>query len=539
MKNKRLLLKLVLVLTSLLIIGCPGSKRDELEFLRSRVDSLRNVINNFLLEENYLKYQSYINNKPFQITPLYTKYNNLFSQLDISLINELLKLEQRPERIDRLERLKSYVYGRIVDKATSKLQDEIVKKRHEIRYLTKFGTVGECDLDFSLAYEPDQSKRKKLYEQNRTIYEELEKLNFKLLSEKKRIILDSLRFNSYNQFASMVRQIDLDVYSEISKKFIETTNGFYSKLLNDVLKSRRFPYYNLKAYDISYVLSTSKFDRYFKKDSLLSILKNSYNLIGLPIDSLHNLSIILNESKSKKIDLSRPSTKSFILSVPEDLKIYLRVEQGFESYYSSFYHSGYILNMAMSKEKSLELKYFGSEVINHTIGTLLANQTDELKWLDNNIFSTKSLISNYGKIRALKKLYDARWLCAKFLIKYDILTQDTLDLDSTLKFLNYALELSPSRTTLYKITSSLYDYYQELDQIRAIFIEAMMKTKVREKFGNEWFKNSDLGNYLSKFLEKGKKYTVTEFLKDIGFYEVEPRFFYNEIIALSGKQKFI
>ncbi len=121
MKNKIKFISssILLLIITINFLGCPGAKRDELEFYRSKVDSLRTLVNNFVIDYNKLKLESYLESQPFLISNIYQKYNPLFNQEDINLINNLLKLEQRPERIDRLERLKVFIYEKIVEKGTA------------------------------------------------------------------------------------------------------------------------------------------------------------------------------------------------------------------------------------------------------------------------------------------------------------------------------------------------------------------------------------------------------------------------------------
>ncbi|MFN4111625.1 MAG: hypothetical protein ACK4G1_05075, partial [Ignavibacteria bacterium] len=149
MKSKSLIILIYILLPVVFIsfIGCPGAKRDELEFYRSKVDSLRTLVNNFIIDYNKLKYESYLEKQPFLIVNLYQRYGQLFNQEDINLINNLLKLEQRPERIERLERLKVFIYEKIVEKQTAGIRDRIEIVKYYINYPSKIGTANYDELD--------------------------------------------------------------------------------------------------------------------------------------------------------------------------------------------------------------------------------------------------------------------------------------------------------------------------------------------------------------------------------------------------------
>ncbi|MEJ5306573.1 MAG: hypothetical protein WHV63_11600 [Ignavibacteria bacterium] len=539
MKNRIL----IIVSSSLILInllGCPGAKRDELEFYRGQVDSLRNVISNFVIEYNQLKYESYVQNQPFLISNLYKKYDKTFSQNDIDLINNLLKLEQRPERIERLERLKVFIYEKIVEKETAQLRDQIERLKNEITFSTRKGKFKLDDLKEYLTNESNPRLRKSVYNSNLNSLENLQKLQIQLLEKRKKIILDSLNFGSYLQFASMIRQEDLSKFYSTVNDFISSTNDFYFQQLYELLRIQRYSQDYFNSSDIYSLTKDPRYERYFKSDSLQNIFLRTFYQIGFKIDSLPNLQIAFEQRDKRKAKLILPvKTRGFTIRIPEQSNLILDLANGCESYYKAFSECGKLLPELFTKNEFFEIKYFGGDVIPLTFSNLFGNLLDEEKFLEDNLFNSSRVISNFLKQRSFNKLFNVRKLCADFIVEYLMIDSSQTNPDSLIQIYNSILGFNLLPGDKARLFLSLNDYFAEVEQLNAIFTEAMMKTRIREKFGNDWFKNSDLRTYLMNFFTKNRELSKDKFLVEIGYYNLDPRFFFNEVISLKEKSKIL
>lgn len=533
-----LIFLIVLFFSLFLFLGCPGAKRDELEFYRGKVDSLRTLVNNFLIDYNKMKYQSYLENQPFFVSELYHKYGNLFNTDDINLINNLLKLEQRPERIDRLERLKVFIYEKIVEKETAGILDRIELIKHYINYPSRDGLLRYDDLDEILSQENNQRKRSFLYNSNARFFEDLQKMNFKLFNERKTIIIDSLKFGSFNQFASMVRQEDLSKFYQVINGFISSTNEFYYQQLYEFLRSKNYQQNQFYAYDIPFLINDQKLNKYFKKDSLVRIfLETMYNL-GFKVDSLQNLKIIYSQEKQmNRRETKRLKTTGFTISIPNENHLFIKSAGGYSNYERTFSELARLLPSIFSNETYFEMNYFGDNSIPLTYKYLFSNLLDEYVFINNIFFHSNRLSAEFLKLRSFKKLYTVRKICADFIVEYLMIDSSKTDIDSLTQIYNSILGYTITNGDKFRLFFTLNDYYEEIDYLKAYFLESMMKTKIREKYGQDWFLNQNLKNYLIKFLQRGKALNKDNFLMEIGYYYLDPRFFFNDIISLTEKSK--
>lgn len=526
-------IRLITILSiSVLFIGCPGSKRDELQFLRNQVDSLRTVVSNFIVEENLLKYNAYKEQKPYRSTLLYNKYKNLFSQKDIDLINSLLKLEQRPERVDRLERLKVFIYRRIVDKLTSQISDEIVKHIYNLVYKTRKGEIKDYELVNILSNEPNQLRRKKIYDSALDIYKEIKKLNEKLIEAQKKVILDSLRFNNFMQFAAMVQQYDLVKFYNTVNNFIKSTDEVYFDLLYELQRINGFNSNKFYSYDVPRICKNTRLEKYFNKDSLIGIWHRTFSEMNFNLDSIKNDQIIINSNNHNTLP-----TKAFIINIPNENILFINPKNGSREYGILFSETTKFLASSSINSEFFEFKYFGSPTLDEIYSSTLNNLLDEPAWLKQTFNMSEKNINYFTKLKAFEKLYSIRRLSFQYLVEFLAIDSSFYDQKHFDEIFTSIIGFKPTETDYYISYTSLGDYLNEINQIKGLFIEAMLKTKIRDKFGNIWFNSKQLSEYFQDFWKEGKKITVDNFIQKMGYFEIDPRFFINEVISMRNYSK--
>ncbi|MCX8010681.1 MAG: M3 family metallopeptidase, partial [Ignavibacteria bacterium] len=277
-------------------------------------------------------------------------------------------------------------------------------------------------------------------------------------------------------------------------------------------------------YDVPFILRNNRFDKYFKKDSLISIWKSSLASMGILIDSLKNIHLDLEDRQNKN-----PRAACFPINIPDDIRMSVKPIGGFDDYSALFHESGHSLHYGLTKESALEYTYLGDNTVTETYAFLFEHLLDEPNWLRTNLKMKETEIKNFIKFRAFQRLYMVRRYCAKFL--YELQLYDTL-ITAPQKY-----DELLSSTLGYKSTTSdkkLYlddvdPFFYVVDYLRAWFIEAMFKTKLRELFGDDWYMNNSIKDYLSDFFQYGQKFTIDEFIQKIGFTDLDPKFLANEI----------
>jgi len=247
----------------------------------------------------------------------------------------------------------------------------------------------------------------------------------------------------------------------------------------------------------------------------------------------------LSQSKKKSKELDQLKTSGFEILIPNENYLYINQSDGCENYDAIFSESAKLFPSVFTKENLFEFNYLGGDVIPLTFKNLFSNLMDESEFLSSNIFKSNRLTSEFLKLRSFKKLYTVRKLCADFIVEYLFIDSIQTNPDSLLQIYSSILGYNISSGDKMRLFSTINDYYQEAELLNSIFIEAMMKTKIRDKFGVKWYNTPQLKDYLLKFIERGRFLTKDKFLVEIGYYDLDPRFFFNEIISMKEKSKTI
>lgn len=530
MKNNIFSLVVLFVITIItlsIFMGCPGAKRDELEFLRSEVDSLRTDIKDFIVESNRLEFDNYVYGSKLNLNNLYKKSPHLFTIENINTLNALLKLEQRPERVDRLERLKVHVYSEIVKKATSKLSDKIENQMSSGLVHTDRGAIPFYNMRSLIANEPSQPKREKLFKSMNSIYKELNSDYRRLFQIRNKIILDSLGFKSFNQFGAMIRSENFNKFSKSIEGFINSTHDLYFVLLDDILRAHKLSRDNFYRYDVYRILRNDKFDKSFPKDSLISVWKSSLSAMGFEIDSMRNIVLDMENRPTKN-----PRAACFTIEVPTDIRISIKPIGGFDDYAALFHETGHALHYALTTEEFMEFQYLGNYTSSETYSFLFEHLLDEPGWLKNFLGMKDVDIKSFIKFRTFQRLYMARRYCAKFLYEYQLIDSINIAANKYSEILSTALGYKPHPSDKNFYLDDVDDFFYTVDYLRAWFIEAMFKTKLRELFGNDWFANKSLAEYLQDYFAAGQRFYIDKFVQKIGFIDLDPKFLANEINAM-------
>ncbi|MBM4174957.1 MAG: hypothetical protein FJ213_02130 [Ignavibacteria bacterium] len=515
---------LITTITASIFMGCPGAKRDELEFLRSEVDSLRTEVLEFILQSNRLEFDNYVYGSKLNLNNLYKKSPHLFTIENINTINELLKLEQRPERVDKLERLKVHIYTEIVKKSTAALSDKIENQMSSGLVYTDRGAIPFYNLRSQIANEKIQSKRERLYKSANSIYKELNINYRKLYQIRKSIILDSLGFKSFNQFGAMVRSEDLNKFSKSVEGFISSTNELYFILLDDILRTNKLNRDNFFRYDVSRLLRNDKFDKAFPKDSLVSVWKNSFSSMGFEIDTMRNIILDMENRPTKN-----PRAACFTIEIPTDIRMSIKPIGGFDDYAALFHETGHALHYALTTEKFMEFQYLGNYTNSETYSFLFEHLLDEPHWLKNFLGMKEPEFKSFIKFRTFQRLYMARRYCAKFIYEYQLIDSFENAPDKYSEILSTVLgyKQHPSDKNYY--LDDVDDFFYTVDYLRAWFIEAMFKTKIRELYGHNWFENKSLADYMKDYFSAGQRFYIDKFIQKIGFIDLDPKFLANEL----------
>ena len=138
------------------------------------------------------------------------------------------------------------------------------------------------------------------------------------------------------------------------------------------------------------------------------------------------------------------------------------------------------------------------------------------------------------RTQSMKRLWYVRRYCGKLM--YELRLHSGTD--------NPAKEYSDILSTILKFKPVPSDEKRYLDDVdagfyvadylRAWFLEAMLKEKLREKYGDKWYFTKEAGDYIRSFMNHGQKLEPDNYAKLLGYGRITSEPLIREIYRMAS-----
>ena len=510
-----------LILSSLLFFSC-SMKNKQIELIRQDADRL-------IKAQSEMGYASWTEGAVSNQDSLYKAYEHLFTKENIQVVRQAEEKEKDPVEKKALSYLRLYLMGEYIAKQTAALYDQLENKQAQAKVKVNGKEIPFRQIAVLISNEKDQSKRRQLYtaqdsflDSLNVIYGEME--NFYHTQAKE------LGYNSYNEFAQDLKSVDLESFKPVVQDFLDKTKGIYEKLLAEFLqKNLKLTPYNFYRFDVAALLRQGEFDKYFPKEKLIATVKATYLGLGIDMDKQPNLKIDAEEREKKN-----PRAVCFAVDVPKDVRLSIKPIGGVQDYAALFHEMGHGQHFANASEKTWEFKYLGNNTVTENYAFLSEYFLSDPGWIVKHTTMQENEMKGFLKAQVFGRLLLVRRYCTKFLYELELHSQNPNAAKIYADYLSSAMgfKKTPSDEKRY-----LYDVdanYYVVDYLRAWFLEAQLKSKLKEKFGENWFEKKESGDYLKSLWAHGNKFTGEELAPQIGYPAISSEALINELNQLLG-----
>jgi oligoendopeptidase F len=450
------------------------------------------------------------------ISAIYTKYKHLF---DKRLILEVQKKRKQARGEDerKLRYLQAFFLEYYLGNAVKELTDET-----ETMQTTGTIKVNGEKIPFRLAQvkminEPDRAKRETLYKARNNF---INKINVPLWKRMRKLheTAEEFGYANYMRLFQDMKAIDFQALEKIMQDFIKKTESVYIKRMNEALKAKvGVKLEDAEKHDVSFFFRAKEFDKHFRKDRMLSVLKSM----------LANMGICLDDQKSIQLDVEERPKKSprafcMPIRIPEDIKLMIMPQGGHDDYAALFHETGHAEHFGcVNPALAVEYKWLGDNSVTESYAFLLEYLLTDENWLKQNIKMVET--EEYLRFLALYKLLFLRSYGAKLSYEIKLHTASSLeDIDELYKKISERVLKYRHPANHYLITVD--DAFYSAQYLQAWIFEAQLRRFMKREFGNEWFNTLKAGKYLTELWADGQKYSVTELAKTIGYagLDIEP-----------------
>jgi oligoendopeptidase F len=389
----------------------------------------------------------------------------------------------------------------------------------------------------------NRDKRKAFYLAMEPVKKKLTEYDKKVLDEDYRLT-NELAGMSYVDFCAFEKETDYDALAVQLRKFLVDTDELFTKQMAEQFAKIGVDLDDAHPWDFAYLARAKSFDEYFKKENLLPTAEKFWRGLGFDITKQSNVKLDIEE-REKKV----PRAFCMPIRVPEEVVLVIKPHGGQDDFQSFLHESGHTEHFAnVNPDLPYELKHMGGHAVSESYAFLCEYLLANPNWLKEFVGMPDEAAKSFANFIMQQKLYFFRRYSAKVLYELKLHRNDLRRLDASFETTDGTYEspakmyvdiLSKATKIKYREDNWLRDVDSGLysaDYVRAWLFEAMLRTKLEEKFGKEWYKSKDAGQFLKSLWQWGATgKTLDELAKDIGYSSVDISYVTNDFLDFFNK----
>jgi hypothetical protein len=481
----------------------------EIERIREDLEPFQSA----LMEEFY---QNYAGLKEEMATAsVYEKFAGLFSEGAVGAVNSAFAEPPAVDDARWLRYLRAFCTFGYMDNAVKKLSDSI--------YTFEAKSVVECDgeripyraLPIRLRNEPDPTLRRRLFEAKLV---ETQKLN-ELFLERMSTVHDlsvQIGHKNYRDMCSVLKGVDYMALENDMEEMLRRTEGLYVRSMGAHLEKRvGMSLGDASSFDIPYAFRGDEYDRYFEKDKLVNAFFSTLKGMGLDPEEFTNIHIDMEERPKKT-----PRAFCAPVRVPEDVRLVIMPSGGWRDYHAFFHEGGHAWHFGSTKKKHpAEYRYLGDNSVTESFAFLFNYLPSNKVWLQKVLGMEDP--EEYFRFTMLDKLMFLRRYASKLVYELKLHSAH-VNPELGEVYRNCLQKGLKFKHTDKHFLEDVDDGFYCAEYLRAWILEGQIRAALQEEFGDEWFASPKAGKFLMDLWSYGQKYTADEFVKTIGYVDLDP-----------------
>jgi hypothetical protein len=459
-----------------------------------------------MLEEYYLHFAGL--KDELAIEPIYERYEDLTT---LEAANDLAE----PAGLDRgVKELWHFACSGYLGNLAKGQEARVNELEATIEATVDGQTIPYRMLRPTIANEPDRNKRRALEEARCELGDE--HLNPIYLEAAAIARAGVLRLGSEN-YVDLHRRfgLELDQLASQCHRLLEETERLYEDSLDKLFRTRvGVSLADAERWDSPRLIRAVEWDKAFPPDRMIPALEGTLSELGIDLRNQPNVELDVEQREKKS-----PRAFCAPIEVPGRVVLVIKPMGGPDDWRALFHEAGHTEHFAnTSAALPVESNRMGDNAVTEGWAFLFEHLADDPAWLTHRLDFPRP--GEYASEGAAILLLVVRRYCAKLLYELELFqTDDPLPMKQRyVELLGDALKIEPSPA----------DWLADVDPgfyvtryLRAWAFDAQMSFHLRERFGNEWFRQRRAGSLLRELWSLGQGPTADELLADVTGAEIE------------------
>ncbi|MBI3845953.1 MAG: hypothetical protein HY292_15070 [Planctomycetes bacterium] len=387
---------------------------------------------------------------------------------------------------------------------TSMLQSKVSFDGEEIPYRMA---------SLRLARTDDRAARLRLGEKIQATNRELAPRFAEKWRKNYRLVRD-LGYANYTAMQAQTKEFDLDRVRDIARRLLDATEAEYRRGLERAARERlKVPVAEVTRHDLAYLFRGAEHDALFPTNRLMEALRLTLDGMGIDLAALPNV-IVDTEPRATK------SPRAFCspVRVPDEVYLVIKPNGGHHDFEAFFHEAGHALHFGLTDATlPFEFKFLGDYSITETHAFLMEHLVKDAAWLRARLdVGAPEAFLDFCRFI---EIYMVRRYATKIL--YETRLHAEMDPGSAgvlyREMFRANLQVEhPPENALIDLDEGLY----AVSYLNAWILEAMLRSRLRDRFGRQWFARREAGSHLRSLWTRGQSDDLAGFLAACGEMEL-------------------
>lgn len=466
------------------------------------------------LEEHYRNGAGLKEN--LELSPIYARYAHLFERKTLEQVRTASDRSPDEQTRRRARYLLDFVTSGYLEAAVKEMVDALVTRETQGVVEVDGERVAYRALSVRIANEPDRTRRDRLFDARQSFTASLNP-DREAIWRKEQELVRSLGYPSSLAMYLELKGIDYLALGKRMKELLDRTEAAYRQWFGPDLYQRSGARLGqARKHDIAWMLRATAFDDMFPKERLLGALDAT--LQGLGIDLRRQPNVHLDtEARPQK------SPRAFCapVRVPHDVRLVILPQGGRDDYHALLHEAGHTEHFAHTRpDLPVEYRYLGDNSLTESFAFLFEYLTSNPRWLEGVLGAASARVQAYRTFAYLDRLYFLRRYAAKLLYELELHGSPSLDGMPA----RYDAILSEATGVQYGRADYLDDVdagFYVAEYLRAWALEVMMRELLMQRFGREWFRRPQAGEFLRELWATGQRESGDEMARRLGFSRID------------------
>ncbi len=492
------------------------------------LEKYRKTAENFLsrLDKEYYLHFAGLKDQ-LNTSVIYEENSELFDIRNFDYIRNLKQKAVSADEKSRLYGLLKFCGEGLIENQVKELSDEIAEQEAKAIIEIDGNEVSYRYSEILLSNEADKEKRDAIDDRRNALVKK--EFNPKMmrywniLHNQARI----MGFSSYSELFSYMKDEDFKKTQSQMEKLLEETRDIYEEHFGRLLLTETgIELHNSRKSDFAKVRRAVKYDKYFKKELLVDVFRDTLMSMGIDVSRQSNIIFDVEERKNKS-----PRAFCATVRVPEEIYLVVMPRGGQDDYEAIFHEGGHAEHFSNTRSGlDFEFKFLGDNAVTEGYAFTLEHLMQNSQWLNYFLKMPSGDSREFVYFSNIIKL----WFCRRYAgkLRYELILNDG--------------SLLPGKENIYRnilsdasmMQYSDADYLKDVDEgfystnyIRAWIFEAQLKEYMQHKFGYGWMKQKKAGDFLREIWSYGQKYNPVEILRQLDYRELDINYLISSLIS--------